>query len=161
MARMDLILRRMTPAEFDSLIDSSFSAFLAESVATGRIRPEDVPAEAGRRREEMLPNGLDTTNMLLFVGEVDGERIGWMWLALPGPPHHAEAAWVYNVEVDESERGKGYGKAMMLAAERELVHRGVTKLGLNVFGSNKSAIGLYERLGYEVISQQMIKPLTA
>ena len=61
--------------------------------------------------------------------------------------------------IDEAQRGKGYGKAMMLAAERELVQRGVTKLGLNVFGSNKTAIGLYERLGYEVISQQMTKPL--
>jgi len=47
----------------------------------------------------------------------------------------------------------------MRAAEEELVHRGVTKLGLNVFGGNTTAIRLYESLGYEVISQQMSKPL--
>jgi ribosomal protein S18 acetylase RimI-like enzyme len=160
MARMSLSLRPMTPAEFESLIDTASAAFLAEMVATGQLRLEDVPAEARRRREQIMPNGLETEHMLLFIGEVDGEAIGWMWLALPGAPHHAETAWVYNVEIDEAQRGKGYGKAMMLAAERELVQRGVTKLGLNVFGSNKSAIGLYERLGYEVISQQMTKPLS-
>lgn len=47
----------------------------------------------------------------------------------------------------------------MLAAERELVDRGVSRLGLNVFGANKTAVRLYERLGYQVIAQQMTKPL--
>ena len=30
-----------------------------------------------------MPNGLATEHMLLLIGEVDGEAIGWMWLALP------------------------------------------------------------------------------
>jgi len=161
MAAMDLILRPMTQAEFESVIDTAFAAFLAELVASGQMRAEDVSAEARRRRDQNLPNGLDTEHMLLLTAEVAGDRVGWMWLALPGAPGHADTAWIYNIEVDEAKRGKGYGKAMMLAAERELVQRGVTKLGLNVFGSNRTAIGLYERLGYEIISQQMTKPLTA
>jgi ribosomal protein S18 acetylase RimI-like enzyme len=157
---MTVTLRRMTPTEFDSIINTAFDSFVAELVATGQIDPGDVPAEIQRRREQHLPDGLDTGYMLLFIGEVDGKRIGWIWLALPGAPHHADTAWVYTVEVDEAHRGKGYGKGLMLAAERDLVQRGVNTLGLNVFGSNKTAMGLYERLGYEVISQQMSKPLT-
>lgn len=150
----------MTPAEFDSTIDTAFESFVAKLVDTGQISREQAPAEIRRRREAHLPDGLDTEHMLLFIGEVDGERIGWLWLALPGAPHHADTAWVYNVAVDEAHRGKGYGKGLMLAAERELAGRGVGRLGLNVFGSNKTAISLYERLGYQVTSQQMSKPLT-
>jgi hypothetical protein len=35
----------------------------------------------------------------------------------------------------------------------------VRHIGLTVFGTNQSAIGRYVGLGYDVISQQMIKPL--
>jgi ribosomal protein S18 acetylase RimI-like enzyme len=36
----------------------------------------------------------------------------------------------------------------------------VHRVGLNVFGTNQTAIRLYESLGYEVLSQQMAKRLT-
>jgi len=71
-----------------------------------------------------------------------------------------DAAWVYNVEVDATERGKGYGRAILLAAEEELVRRGVTRLALNVFADNTVALRLYEDLGFRTTAQQMIKQLT-
>jgi ribosomal protein S18 acetylase RimI-like enzyme len=159
MLPMTVTLRSMTSDEFDSVIGTAFAGFLADRVATGQTRPEDVPAEIQRQRAQHLPDGLETEGMLLLMGEVDGERIGWIWLALPGSPQHPDTAWVYSLVVDEAHRGRGYGKGLMLAAERELLDRGVRTLGLNVFGTNRIAIGLYERLGYEVISQQMTKPL--
>jgi ribosomal protein S18 acetylase RimI-like enzyme len=159
MASMTVTLRRMTPAEFDTLINASFADFFAKLVAAGQFNQEDVPAEIQKRLAEMLPDGPDTELNLLFIGEVDGERIGWLWLTLPGTKLHPDTAWVHNVTVDETHRGKGYGRGLMLAAEQELVRRGVTTLGLNVFGSNATAIRLYERLGYEVVSQQMSKAL--
>ena len=36
---------------------------------------------------------------------------------------------------------------------------GAIRMGLNVFGSNVVARGLYESLGYEVTALQMSKPL--
>jgi ribosomal protein S18 acetylase RimI-like enzyme len=154
-------LRPMSPEEFETAIDATFADTVREWVTTGRIAAEDAPAEIRRQRETSVPAGLDTEHMLFLIGEVEGERIGWIWLALPGaPPRHVDTAWVYNVEVDEAHRRKGYGEQLLLAAERELVQRGLKHIGLNVFGSNHGAIRLYERLGYNVISQQMAKPLT-
>ena len=152
-------LRPMTPSEFDSLIDTAFTGYVAERVATGQTREADAAAEIRRQREQYLPDGVATEHMLLFVGEVDGEPIGWIWLALPGVANHPDTAWVYNVEVDVAHRGHGYGRGLMLAAERELVARGVDRLGLNVFGANRTAIRLYEQLGYQVLAQQMAKKL--
>jgi ribosomal protein S18 acetylase RimI-like enzyme len=158
---MTVTLRPMSPAEFEVAVEATFANGVREWVTTGRIAAEDAPAEIRRQRERSAPDGLATEHMLFFIGEVDGERIGWIWLALPGaPPRHAATAWVYNVEVDEAHRGKGYGRELMLAAERELVQRGVKHMGLNVFGTNQTAIRLYERLGYAVLSQQMAKRLT-
>ena len=153
-------LRPMTPTEFEAAIDKVFADTVREWVATGRIAADEAPAEIRRQRERSAPDGVETEHMLFLIGEVDGQRIGWIWLALPGaPPRHVDTAWVYNVEVDEVHRRHGYGGELMLAAERELVQRGLKHIGLNVFGTNQTAILLYQRLGYEVISQQMTKSL--
>jgi ribosomal protein S18 acetylase RimI-like enzyme len=157
---MTVTLRPMTPTEFDATIDKVFADTVREWVAAGRIAADEAPAEIRRQRERSAPDGVQTEHMLFLIGEVDGQRIGWIWLALPGaPPRHVETAWVYNVEVDQAHRRRGYGRELMLAAERELVQRGVKHVGLNVFGTNQTAIRLYQKLGYEVISQQMTKPL--
>lgn len=153
-------LRPITQDEFDPLIGRTFDAFVAELVNTGQVRPEDAAGESQRQRERLLPQGLDTEHMVMFIGEVDGERIGWLWLALPGAPNHVDSAWVYDIEVDEAHRGKGYGRGLLLAAEDELRARGVYKLGLNVFARNSTAMRLYHGLGFEVVTQQMAKDLT-
>ena len=85
--------------------------------------------------------------------------MGWIWLRLPSTVHGRDAAWVCQVVVDTAERGKGYGRAIMRAAEEELASRGVARMGLNVFTDNTVALGLYESLGFEVRAQQMIKSL--
>jgi len=70
-----------------------------------------------------------------------------------------DMAWVNDVEVDPEYRGRGYGRAAMLLAEREARVRGMTSLGLNVHGQNTVARSLYDSLGYQVTAQQMRKPV--
>ena len=66
---------------------------------------------------------------------------------------------MYEIELDEHARGRGIGRATMLAAEALVASRGVRELGLNVFGPNERAIGLYRSLGYATTSMNMAKPL--
>ena len=47
----------------------------------------------------------------------------------------------------------------MLLAQHEVRNRGMTSIGLNVHGRNTIARALSDSLGYEVMSQQMKKPL--
>jgi ribosomal protein S18 acetylase RimI-like enzyme len=68
-------------------------------------------------------------------------------------------AWVYDVEIAEGFRGRGYGRAAMLLAEDEARARGMTSLGLNVHGQNRVARSLYEDIGYQLTTLQMKKPL--
>ena len=51
------------------------------------------------------------------------------------------------------------GREAMLLAEGEARSHGMTSLGLNVHGQNKVARSLYDSLGYDVMAQQMKKPL--
>jgi predicted GNAT family acetyltransferase len=51
--------------------------------------------------------------------------------------------------VDEDWRGRGLAGRLMGILRREIEHRGETPF-LHVFSHNRSAIGLYERLGFEL-----------
>lgn len=151
----------MTPSEYDRLSPAVIDSFAAQLLAAGHATDaQNARVQTLAKIEQLLPDGIDTSWMLLLVAEAAEGIVGQIWLSLPGTAAHPATAWVYNVEVSPEHRGKGYGRAIMLAAEELLRGRGVGRLGLNVFGGNRTAIALYDSLGYEVTSQQMSKPLT-
>ncbi|MFC6017055.1 GNAT family N-acetyltransferase [Plantactinospora solaniradicis] len=130
------------------------------AAATG-VSADETRQTSERQTDELLPQGVQTPGMLLFVGVVADQPVGWVWIGLPRMPDRPDTAWVYYVGVDPGHRAKGYGRELLLAAERELTGRGVRRLALNVHGHNTVAIGLYQSLGFEVTAQQMAKPLPA
>lgn len=94
----------------------------------------------------------------LFDAVDDGALVGVLWLAQVD--EGASGEWfVYNVEVDESVRGRGYGRAIMSAAEDFSIAHGGTSLSLNVFGFNDVARGLYHSMGYDEVAISMKKRL--
>ncbi len=68
-------------------------------------------------------------------------------------------AYVFDVEVDERFRGRGFGRALMIQAERLALASGDTRLGLHVVTANTPALRLYESLGYEPTRYNLTKPL--
>lgn len=80
-----------------------------------------------------------------------------MWLG--AHPERSGDAFVYDLEISESVRRRGYGRAAMLAAEQVVRSAGMSEIGLNVFGFNGSARALYESVGYRVVATQMTKTL--
>ena len=95
------------------------------------------------------------------MARVDDVEVGWIWVTLPEAAGSTDAgsrrAWIHNIEVHPAHRGRGYARRMIQLIEAELAQIGVPELGLNVFGTNTVAIGLYESLGFEVTAQQMAK----
>ncbi|GAB3141711.1 hypothetical protein GCM10027290_14900 [Micromonospora sonneratiae] len=156
---MTVVLRPMTEQEFTERLGVLVDRYADDLRDSGRVSAAEAREESVRQSTGFLPQGLDTPGMLLFTAEADGQPVGWLWLGPTAKADIPEQAWIYNIEVDEGHRGKGYGRAMMKAVERELGDRGYTRLGLNVFGGNSVAIGLYESLGFEVTAQQMAKSI--
>ena len=62
--------------------------------------------------------------------------------------HDGHRGWVYYVTVDPDHRFRGYGRAIMTAAESWLRERGIQKLQLMVRGDNAQVRAFYQSLGY-------------
>jgi len=112
----------------------------------------DTPRVAARAKAESdmattLPQGLATPGHWIFALDVDGERVGQLWLA-ERTMDGRRVMYVYDVQVDELHRGTGLGRAAMLLAEAEAGARGIGRIELNVFGGNAVARRLYRSLGY-------------
>jgi GNAT superfamily N-acetyltransferase len=159
---MHVRLRPMTDAEYDAFLDDSRRSYAAQIAAGGAVSAAAARDRADSDLARILPAGRATTGHLFLraTGERD-EPVGHVWIALQGPGAAAESAWVYDVEVVSGLRGQGYGRAIMEQAEQEARARGCARIGLNVFGFNAPAIGLYRSLGYQVTAMQMTKALDA
>jgi ribosomal protein S18 acetylase RimI-like enzyme len=148
-------LRTMTDAEYVGWQDRNAQSFAA---GIGPLRGLDGAAAIEFARSEvakLLPDGLGTDKHLLWTAFAeDGTLVGSLWISVVTP-----VPYVYGVEVEEHQRGKGYGRSIMIAAEEECRLRGYAQLDLNVFGNNATAINLYESLGFETVSQMMRKRL--
>ena len=62
--------------------------------------------------------------------------------------HDGHRGWVYYVTADPEHRFKGYGRAIMSAAEDWLRARGIAKLQLMVRKDNPKVHAFYQSIGY-------------
>jgi ribosomal protein S18 acetylase RimI-like enzyme len=149
----------MTEAEFDEFFAHSIRNYADSHVAAGNWSSEEAEERAAAAGASLLPAGFATEDMLFLMAEAPGGVVGWLWLALPSRDGDRGDAWVYDIEVVGDQRGKGYGRALLAAAETELRARGVAAVSLQVFGYNLAAKQLYETSGYRLTSQLMRKEL--
>ena len=125
----------------------------------GLVEFAGLSADAARVKVEhdiaaVLPDGLRTADTWIWAIEADGRQVGTVWVGFRG-----SGPWLYDITIDEAERGRGYGRGAMLALEDEVRRLGHESVTLNVWGGNDVARGLYRSLGYVEESVHMHKRL--
>jgi ribosomal protein S18 acetylase RimI-like enzyme len=157
-ARM-LTVRPMNGTEFTAWRHEAIKEYAAMQVASG-VWGEDTALErATTETDKGLPQGLATKDELLLIGYDGDLQVGTLWISLDPPRDTPGAAFLYDIKVDDEQQGKGYGRALLAAAEDAARARGLTSLVLSVHGGNARAIRLYETSGYTVMTQRMKKQL--
>lgn len=144
----------MTGAGFEAWARQSVSGFADQQVASGLVPATEAIAYAERVFAEELPDGLVTPLHHFWTVRAGDDEVGHLWLRVR--PMSAEVeAYVFDVEVVPEARGRGLGRAAMLAAEDAARDLGGTVMRLNVFGHNVPAVRLYGSLGYVVAGATM------
>ena len=119
------------------ITDNDIADVVALWQACGLTRPWNDPAAdiALARREP---------NSTILIGR-DGDAI----VATVMVGYDGHRGWVYYVATDPDRRAKGYGRAIMNAAEDWLRAAGIPKLQLMVRRENSGVAAFYQSIGYE------------
>jgi ribosomal protein S18 acetylase RimI-like enzyme len=143
-------VRPMTEVEYATWAQRLVTEYAQSFVDAGILTSEEATRRAQTQTENLLPQGQVTPEHSLLTLEADGSPAGSIWLRHNISPG---TSYVFDVTVDENRRGKGLGRAVMLAGEVVSLAAGDSRLGLHVFGHNTVAMRLYESLGYEIVDQ--------
>ena len=144
-------LREEEYAAWDAAHRAEYLRGLVEHAGLSRA---DAEAKVDRDVAWVLPDGLATPDRWIWAVEADGRVVGTVFLGLRDAD-----AWLYDITIEESERGRGYGRAAMRALEDEVRALGFESVALNVWGGNDVARGLYRSLGWAEESVHMRKQL--
>jgi ribosomal protein S18 acetylase RimI-like enzyme len=126
-------------------IAANFGHSLGESRAT-----------ALKELEDDLPQDVLTPDHYLSCIENNNDLIGYLWYKLLG---HGETIFILDFVVFEQFRSRGYGRAALTALEEHLAKSGAKEIKLRVAYDNKRALGLYEKLGFNITGYNMAKNL--
>lgn len=152
-------LRLMNEAEYANFARNSLVQYAAEKSKGEGLSAEEGRAVAEKQWAEILPDGQRTKDQYFFQALDENDSVvGHAWLALKkrarGP-----LAFIYDIEISASQRGKGLGRTLMQALETEASRLGAYAIALHVFGHNTTARALYESLNYRVTNVNMEKEL--
>jgi ribosomal protein S18 acetylase RimI-like enzyme len=158
MERDDVRFRPMRAEEFAPWREEHLRSY-TESLARRLGQPApDASRMAAREIDRALPDGLNTPGaQLVVIEDAGGQRPGTIWW---GPhPRRRGAAYVYDIVVDQAQRGRGLGRAAMNHVADAARQAGFGAVGLTVTEGNAAAQHLYHALGYTAQSVEMLKPL--
>jgi ribosomal protein S18 acetylase RimI-like enzyme len=152
----------MTDVRLEPMTEDQYKPWRAEAeahyarsvVASGQSAPRDAARTAADTYAQLLPQESATPGHHFWYAYDGDRRVGFLWVKVTH-----DTAFVYNVAVEAGLRRRGYGRAIMLAAERWCRDHAVTSIGLRVFAHNTGARALYEQLGFAETSRNMSKNL--
>ena len=149
--------------DFHAWLLQAIPAFALLNVQDGRWSLAESIEKSQEAHAALLPQGLRTPGQF-FVRLQDadsGADVGTLWWAAADQPDQPgrRQANVYNIEIEEHARRRGYARAAFRELERVAREHGAQQLGLHVFGHNHAARRLYDELGFEPTSITMRKIL--
>jgi len=153
----DFSIIPITESEYNEWIVTSNNNYILEMIRGGKAK-EEAEKNAYDDFHKLLPNGLQTEHHFIYSIRVSDKLVGTLWFGIKGPESNRKA-YIYDIIIDEDQRGKGYGKKTLKFLEEEAKKLGLHHIGLHVFGHNKIARELYEKLGYEAKSLWLEKNL--
>lgn len=95
------------------------------------------------------------------VVERDGEIVGIaVWFITYSTWTGRHGVWLEDLYVDEAQRGRGYGKALMSALARVCVERGYGRFEWTVLDWNEPSIAFYRSIGAAPMDEWTTQRLT-
>lgn len=148
----------MNQEEFKQYINYAIEDYAKDKIASGNWSEGEAMDLSRESFERLLPEDEKTENNYLFSIFHNDNLVGMIWISQKAPTNPNEG-FIYDFVIFEQYQGQGYGKKALKEVEITAKELGMNKIGLNVFGHNKIARSLYEKMGYEITNITMAKTI--
>jgi RimJ/RimL family protein N-acetyltransferase len=134
--------------------------YAADKVRAGVWSEAEAESRAAKDVDGLLPEGTATRNHFLYSiwDESAAADVGGVWFALIDSGV-GRSVWIYDIIINENFRRMGYATRTLHLVEHQARDLGARSVELHVFGHNRGAQALYEKLGYTVTSITLAKPI--
>ena len=152
----------MTETNFESYMEVTIKDYAQEHVKAGNFNPEDAIDLAREQLDRILPERLSTDGHFFNSVEDDNSqnKVGVLWYAVDDRGG-MKKAFVYDVIIFEEYRRRGYGSETFQVLEDIVRNQGLDEIALHVFGHNRVARKMYEKLGFVETDVMLSKKLSA
>jgi ribosomal protein S18 acetylase RimI-like enzyme len=152
-------LEPMAPDVFVRWRAGAVRTYADDKVRAGTWTEDEALARSERAFAQLLPAGLATPGhgICSMVAE-GGEIVGMLWYG-PIDGLRPGTCYIWDIEVAEEARGRGFGRAALQALEPIARGLGYDAIALHVFGDNEVARNLYRTSGYIETDVMMRKEL--
>jgi len=153
-----LTLNLINEKDFDEYFKQAIIGYAKEKVASSNWTEEEALERAEKEFTYLLPNGEKTENHYIYSIIKDHHKVGVIWLGQASPLRKTEG-YIYDFVIFDEFQGKGFGKEAMKEIDQKAKEIGMNRIELHVFGHNKIARLLYEKIGYEITNIIMAKSI--
>lgn len=158
-----LQLLAMDKKQYEDFMAFTLAIYIKEKVKAGTWLPEHAEKRALEDMSRILPEGYHTENAY-FYRVIDWALstpavVGFIWFNVH-VRNHSKEVFLYDITILDEYQGQGYGTRTLLLLEEEARKLQATRVGLHVFGHNKRAQHLYQKMGFESKSITMYKELS-
>lgn len=138
----ELVYRNATLDDLPTIVN------IYNSVIPGRMVTADTEPVSVASKLSWFNNHTPSTRPL-YVVETGGKIIGWVSLeSFYGRPAYNQTAEV-SIYLDESARGKGYGKEILKTIIDQCPSLGIKSLLGYIFAHNQPSLNLFKSFGFE------------
>ena len=155
-----VLLVPITEDEYQTWLAQGIQDYAQDKIDAGAWQPEEALERSAHDFASLLPQGRSSADNVIYSVQdaANGSHVGVLWIAVV-TNGLSKIAYIYDIVMYESFRRQGYGEGTMLALEDKVREMGLDKIGLHVFGHNKGAYALYEKVGYIVTDINMSKTI--
>ena len=150
-------LEPMDEATYQEWRAASQRNYASEKVKAGNWKAAEADQLSREAFDQLLPAGRETAGHEIRAMRNDaGEKVGHAWFTIEDR-EQGRVVFIYDIEVDEAHRRRGYGRLALDAIDDYAREQGCMGVMLHVFGYNEAARNLYRSHGYEETNVIMLK----
>ena len=148
-----ITLQTIHQEDFEHFLEQEIGEYANDHVRNGNWPTEGALERSGKEFDSLLPDGIYSKDQYVWsIVNEDNKKTGVLWVQVK-----EGKAFIYDFIIDETFRGKGFGKQALTAMDEKLKSMNIESVGLHVFGDNVTAQALYKKMGFKITGIHMLK----